>query len=44
MEAAIAQLPQDSREALGLAGLVPAQAADYEPLKHPPFGLVEVIP
>lgn len=44
IEAAIAQLPDDSREALGIAGLVPAGPADYEPLKHPPFGLVSVIP
>jgi ABC-type phosphate/phosphonate transport system substrate-binding protein len=44
MKAAIAQLPKGSREALGIAGLAPAQAVDYEALKHPPFGLVAVIP
>jgi ABC-type phosphate/phosphonate transport system substrate-binding protein len=44
MQAAIARLPDNSREALGIAGLVKAQAADYEPLKHPPFGLVGLIP
>jgi hypothetical protein len=44
MRTAIAQLPADSRAALGVAHLVPASAADYEQLKHPPFGLISVIP
>jgi ABC-type phosphate/phosphonate transport system substrate-binding protein len=44
VQGAIAQLPGESREALGIHGLVRANAADYEQLKHPPFGLVGLFP
>jgi ABC-type phosphate/phosphonate transport system substrate-binding protein len=44
LQGAIESLPRNGREALCIAGLVPARPEDYEVLTRPPFGLLSVIP
>lgn len=44
MKVAADSLPPSIREALGIAGVVEAVAADYDVLNKPPFGAVSIFP